>query len=203
MFRSATVLALSIAAFVVYAALGCTSSRPPPPAHLPVPVTSTTIGVGDLFGVQLVGEKDLPVEFRVAPDGTIDYPYIGRVNVVGLEPQELVDVLRKKLVEGKYLTDPQMSVIVKEYVSKKVTVIGQVGKPGEVPWSAGLKLVGALSAAAWFTPIADSNHVVLTRAVPPNKSVTAIISVDAITDGEQADIPLQAGDTIKVESRVF
>jgi protein involved in polysaccharide export with SLBB domain len=203
MFRFATALTLPFAAFVACAVPACTSSRPPPPAHLPVPVTSTTIGIGDLFGVQLVGEKDLPVEFRVAPDGTIDYPYIGRVNVVGLEPQELVDLLRKKLVAGKYLTDPQMSVIVKEYVSKRVTVIGQVGKPGEVPWSAGLKLVGALSAVGWFTPIADSNHIVLTRAVPPNKSVTAIVSVDAITDGEQADIPLQAGDTIKVESRVF
>jgi protein involved in polysaccharide export with SLBB domain len=183
--------------------VACTSTRPPPPSHLPAPVTSTTIGIGDLFNVQLVGEKDLPTEFRVAPDGTIDYPYIGRVNVIGREPQEVVDLLRGKLIAGKVLSDPQMSLIVKEYVSKRVTVIGQVGKPGEVPWSSGLKLVGALSAVGWFTQMADSNHVVLTRAIPPNKSVTAVISVDAITDGAQADIPLQAGDTIKVEARVF
>ena len=45
--------------------------------------------------------------------------------------------------------------------------------------------------------IADSNHVILTRNVGPAKTVTAIVSVDAITDGAQADIPLQAGDTIK------
>jgi protein involved in polysaccharide export with SLBB domain len=203
MFRFAAFRMFSFTVVLACTAPACTSSRPPPPAHLPVPVTSTTIGVGDLFAIQLVGEKDLPSDFRVAPDGTIDYPYIGRVNVVGLEPQELVDLLKKKLVDGKYLSNPQLSLIVKEYISKRVTVIGQVGKPGEVPWSAGLKLVGALSAVGWFTPIADSNHVILTRAVPPNRSVTAVVSVDAITDGEQADIPLQAGDTIKVESRVF
>ncbi len=192
-----------VALLLLLSLVSCTSSRPPPPAHLPAPVTSTTIGVGDLFDVQLVGEKDLPSQFRVAPDGTIDYPYIGRLNVVGLEPQELVDVLRKKLIDGRFLTNPQLSLIVKEYVSKRVTIIGQVGKPGELPWTAGLKLVGALSAVGWFTQIADSNHVILTRAVPPNRSITAIVSVDAITDGEQADIPLQAGDTIKVEARVF
>ncbi len=166
-------------------------------------MTSTTIGIGDLFTVNLVGEKELPSEFRVAPDGTIDYPYIGRMKVAGLEPQEIVDALRKRLIEGNFLTNPQMSVIIKEYTSKKVTVIGQVGKPGAVSWNEGMKLVDALSASGWFTPMADSNHVILTRAVPPNKSITAVVSVDAITDGTQADIPLQAGDTIKVDSRVF
>jgi polysaccharide export outer membrane protein len=183
--------------------VGCSSSRPPPPARLPAPVTSTTVGIGDLLAIQLVGEKDLPTDYRVAPDGTIDYPYIGRQKVAGFEPQDLVDVLRKKLVEGNYLTNPQVSLIVKEYVSKKVTVIGQVSKPGAISWAEGMKLVEALSASGWFTPMADSNHVILTRAVPPNKSITAVVSVDAITDGTQADIPLQAGDTIKVESRVF
>jgi polysaccharide export outer membrane protein len=168
-----------------------------------VPVTSTTVGVGDLLAIQLVGEKELPTEYRVAPDGTIDYPYIGRQKVAGFEPQELVDVLRKKLVEGNYLTNPQVSLIVKEYVSKKVTVIGQVTKPGAISWTEGMKLVDALSASGWFTPIADSNHVILTRTVGANKSITAVVSVDSITDGRQADIPLQAGDTIKVESRVF
>ena len=193
----------ALVAVAAFSLVACTSSRPPPPAHLPAPVTSTDVGVGDLFVVNLVGEKDLPSEFRVAPDGTIDYPYVGRVKVAGLEPQEIVDVLRKKLMDGSFLTNPQMSLIVKEYTSKKVTVIGQVGKPGPVSWTDGMKLVDAISASGWFTPMADSNHVILTRAIPPNKSVTAIVSVDAITDGTQADIPLQAGDTIKVESRVF
>jgi polysaccharide export outer membrane protein len=153
--------------------------------------------------VQIVGEKDLPTEFRVQRDGTIDFPYVGQLKVAGLEPQEVADLLKKGLVGGKYLSDPQLALTVKEYHSKRVTVIGSVGKPGNVPWSEGLKLVDALSQSGWFTAIADSNHVILTRVVSPTKTVTAVVSVDAITDGAQADIPLQAGDTIKVESRVF
>ena len=201
MFRLRALTTLLLVAAL--ALVGCTSSQAPPPAHLPAPVTSTTVGVGDAFTIELVGEKDLPSAFRIAPDGTIDYPYVGRVKVAGLEPQEIVDLLRKKLVEGKVLTNPQMSLSVKEYVSKTVTVVGQVGKPGTVSWTDGMKLVEALSQVGWFTAMADSNHVILTRAVPPNKSITAIVSVDAITDGKQSDIPLQPGDTIKVDSRVF
>jgi polysaccharide export outer membrane protein len=96
-----------------------------------------------------------------------------------------------------------MSLIVKEYVSRRVTIIGQVTKPGAVPWVDGLKIVDALSQAGWFTAQADSNHVVLTRQVSPTKTITAVISVDAITDGTRSDVLLQAGDTVKVESRVF
>jgi polysaccharide export outer membrane protein len=139
----------------------------------------------------------------VQPDGTVDIPYVGRVTVAGLEPQEVVDTIKKKLVEAKILMNPQVSLIVKEYNSKRVSVIGQVTKPGNVPFVEGMKLVDALSSAGWFTSIADSNHVILTRPISPVKTITAIVSVDAITDGQQADIPLQANDTIKVEARVF
>jgi polysaccharide export outer membrane protein len=166
-------------------------------------MTSTTVGPGDVFTVSVVGEKELPTEFRVQPDGTIDFPYVERVKVNGLEPQEVVDVLKQKLVEKKILTNPQVSVIVKQYNSKRVTVIGAVTKPGNVPWSDGMGIVDAISQAGWFTPIADSNHVILTRRTQTGSSVTAAISVEAISNGQQADIPLQAGDTVKVDQRTF
>jgi protein involved in polysaccharide export with SLBB domain len=183
--------------------LGCGGARPGPPKNLPPPIQSTMVGPGDLFEVSVVGEKDLPHEFRVQPDGSIDFPYLNRLTVAGLEPQEVVDLLRKKLVESKILVDPQVSLVVKQYASKKVVLIGQVQKPGSIPWTDGLRLVDAVSQVGGFTSIADSNHVILTRQVSKEKTVTVVIAVDAITDGAQADIPLQAGDTIKVEARVF
>lgn len=182
---------------------GCSGSRPGPPTNLPAPTLSTTVGAGDVFEVSIVGEKDLPKEYRVQPDGTIDFPYINRVKVGGLEPQDIASLLRQKLAEAKILRDPQLSVLVKQYYSKKVSIVGQVTKPGSIPWTEGMKLVDAISQSGWFTPLADSNHVTLTRNVGPGKTVTAVISVDAITDGQQGDIPLQAGDTIKIGQRVF
>ncbi len=182
---------------------GCGGSRPGPPKNLPPPVQSTVVGPGDVFEVFVLGESGLPKEYRVQPDGTIDFPYVDRLTVAGLEPQTIVDRLKSALVEKKILQDPQITLVMKQYNSKKVSVIGQVSKPGSVAWTEGMKLVDAISQSGWFTSLADSNHVLLTRNVSATKTVTAVVSVDAITDGVQADIPLQAGDTIKVDARVF
>jgi len=193
----------SLALVVALVTIGCRGSRPPPPKNLPAATASTTVGPGDVFEVYVVGETNLPKEYRVQPDGSIDFPYIDRLQVSGLEPQDIVNLVKAKLVEKKILSAPQVSLVVKQYNSKKVSVIGQVAKPGSIPWTEGMKLVDAISSSGWFTNIADSNHIILTRHVAKEKTVTVTVSVDAITDGAQADIPLQAGDTIKVEARVF
>jgi len=186
------------------AAVFACSTGAPPPRNLPAATPSTALGPGDLFQIDVVGEKDLPKEFRVQPDCSIDFPYIDRVTkVCGLEPQELVDKLRKTLKEKQILTNPQITLVVKQYASKKVSVIGQVNKPGSVPWTDGLRLFDVISQSGGFTSIADSKHVVLTRQIGGGKTVTVTVNVDGIGDGTQPDIPVQAGDTIKVDSRVF
>src|SRR4051812_20096037 len=96
------------------------AGRPKSRINLPPPTESTTVGAGDVFSMTIVGEDKLPKEFRVAPDGSVDLPYIHRVQVSGLEPQEIADVIRKKLVEGQILRDPSVAVDVKEYNSKRV-----------------------------------------------------------------------------------
>lgn len=195
-----------VASFAVAAVLAgapaCTS-YPPLPTNLPRALPSTTVGPGDVFEVHVVGEPSLPKEFKVNPDGSIDFPYVARLTVNELEPQDIASLIRKKLQEGKILNDPQVSVSVKQYNSKKVAVIGQVTKPGTIPFTDSLRLVDALSQAGWFTPLSASGHVLLTRLGKDGQSVTVEISVDAITDGKRPDIPLQAGDTIKVPERVF
>ena len=196
---------VALTSFMLAAALlaGCFNGRPPPPKNLPAPMLSTTVGPGDVFEVYVVGEKDLPKEYRVQPDGTVDFPYIDRLDVKGKEPQDIARSIKEQLEQKQILRDAQVSLIVKQYNSKRVTVIGQVSKPGSIPWTEGMKLVDAVSQSGWFTPLADSNHVILTRNAGASKTVTAVISVDAITDGAQQDIPLQAGDTVKVEQRTF
>ncbi len=180
---------------------GCPGSRAVG-AGLPRALPSTTIGPGDVFEVHVLGESNLPREYRVSPDGTIDFPYIDRLSVANKEPQDVASLIRAKLIEAKILTDPQVSVAVKQYYSKKVSVLGQVAHPGAIPYTESLRLVEAVSQAGGFTPLAQSNRVILTRQVGKG-TVTVEISVDAITDGKQPDVLLQAGDTIKVPERVF
>jgi polysaccharide export outer membrane protein len=161
------------------------------------------IGPGDLFKVSVLGEKDLPAEYRVQPDGTIDFPYLDRLQVAGLEPQQIADLIKKGLVDRKILADPQLTLVVTQYNSKKISIVGAVSKPGNLPWTEGMKLVDAISLAGGLTSLGDGDHVRITRLVGPNKTVTATVSVDDITDGKLGDVLLQAGDTIKVDQRVF
>ncbi len=62
-------------------------------------------------------------------------------------------------------------------------------------------MIQAISIAGGLTSIANGDAVRLTRSSPDGKTVTAVVSVDAITDGDAEDIPLQAGDRIYVEER--
>jgi protein involved in polysaccharide export with SLBB domain len=190
---------LVLAALVL---LGCGRSHPGPP-NLPTPSQSTVVGPGDLFEVSVLGEKDLPKVFRIQPDGSVDFPYIDRLMVAGLEPQQIEEAIKKALVDRKILSNPQVTLVVTQYNSKKVSIVGAVQKPGSLPWTEGMKLVEAISLAGGLTSLADGDHVLVTRVLPGNRTVTAAVSVDDITDGRLSDVPLQAGDTIKVGQRVF
>jgi polysaccharide export outer membrane protein len=185
-------------------AMGCGHARSSGAIALPVPTQSTTVGPGDVFAVIVTGEKDIPTEFRVQPDGTVDFPYLDRLTVGGLEPQQIEELIKKGLVERKILVAPSVTLVVKQYNSKKVSIVGAVQRPGSLPWSEGMKLVEAISASGGLTPLADGDHVRITRIVAgQSRTVSATISVDDITDGKMSDVPLQAGDTIKVDQRLF
>lgn len=182
--------------------LACAGSNKAGKSALDAPVQSTTIGPGDTFTMQIVGEKDLPAEFKVASDGTVDLPYIQRQHVAGLEPQELQSLIRRELIAGKILQDPSVVVRVTAYDSKRVTVLGQVQKPGSFPLDPGLTLLQVISLAGGLNSIADTGSVSLTRT-NGSRTTTVEVSFDDIAGGEAPDIKLQAGDKIYVRQRVF
>ena len=183
-------------------AVGCGGGNNNARLNLPAPTEKSTIGPGDLFIMEIVGEQGLPREYQVAADGSVDLPYLHTVPVVGLEPQEIARLIRKLLIEKGFLSDPSVIVQVKEYNSRRVTVLGQVSKPGTFPYSVGLTLLQAISEAGGPTGIANIDRVTLIRRVGTG-SRTVMISLGSIMEGRSADIPLQSGDRIFVDERIF
>jgi polysaccharide biosynthesis/export protein VpsN len=181
----------------------CSSGGQNQNVRLPVPSEKTAVGPGDIVLVQIVGEKDLPQEYEVSSDGTITVPYIQSLAVAGLEPRDIATLIRQRLMEKRILVDPTVVVQVKEYHSRSVIVLGQVMKPGSFPLTPGLTLMQVLSMAGGLTPIADDDSVTLTRKLNESSTRTVRVSVDAITDGKEPDMPLQAGDRIYVYQRLF
>lgn len=162
----------------------------------------TTLGPGDSFDVRVFNEESLSNTYQISPDGTIDYPLIGRITVADLNPQEIASLVAEKLKEDKFLKNPQVSVLVKEYKSKKIHILGQVKKPGTFPFQEDMSVVQAVAMAGGFTPLANQNKTTITRKIE-GKEIIIRAEVAKISKGESPDIFLQTGDIIYVPERVF
>ena len=160
------------------------------------------LGPGDTFTLEIVGEKDLPHEYQVASDGTVDFPYVHTLKVADLEAQQVARLVRERLIAEKVLSDPSVVVQVKEYASRHVTVLGQVAKPGSYPLLPGMSLIQAISQAGGLTAVASGTHVSLTRKTSKGQQ-TVEVNVEGISEGRAPDVPLQAGDQIYVRERIF
>lgn len=182
--------------------LACETQRATKTPTLSAATENTTLGPGDVFRMEIVGEKDLPKEYQVGADGTVTFPYIHVMKVAGLEPQEVSQKIRQALIDGSILTDPSVVVSVIEYRSKTVTILGQVQKPGSFPLSPGMTLLQVVSMAGGFTSIAQQSRVNLSR-MKDGKAHTVVIDVEAIYEGTSEDIFLQSGDRIYVHERIF
>jgi protein involved in polysaccharide export with SLBB domain len=197
--RKALLAACSVC--LAFSLTACAAERPKP-VSLPPVIEANTLGVGDVFVLIIVGEDKWPTEYTVAPDGTVDVPYIHRIKVIGLEPQQVTDVVRQKLIDGQFLTNPSVSVEIKAYNSKRIVVGGEVKNAGAMPLEPGMTLVRALSQAGGLTSLAKKNGVLLRRTVG-GKTRAVVVDYDAITNNQIPDVPLQAGDTIFVPQRAF
>ena len=124
-----------LAVALICAGLACARRNPVPDGTIQAVelIPEERLGIDDVFEVRVLGEQDLSGAYRISADGTIDYPFVGRVLVAGMRSGEVQELLAAKLADG-YLKKPQVSVMVKEWNSRKVSVIGQVQKPGSVPY---------------------------------------------------------------------
>lgn len=182
---------------------GCYATRPksPPPVNDPVSAAEDRIGVDDTFDVRVYGETELTGIYRVATDGSIDFPLAGRLQVAGLNPGEVQQLLVKKLREG-YLKDPQVTVTIKDRNSQKISVLGQVTRPGQVPYYPNMTIVDAIASAGGFTGIAAKNSVSLRREVS-GKIEMRVFPVADISEGRSPNVTVLPGDVLVVDERVF
>lgn len=164
---------------------------------------NTELGPGDSFDVAVFGEEELSHGYRVARDGSIDFPLVGRIEVAGLEPPAVADRIEARLREERILVRPYVSVTVTEYASKRITVMGAVSSAGQFPVSPGLTVVQAISLAGGFTALAARNDTVLTRQGADGQPRRFRIAADEISRGREQDVPVQAGDIIFVPERAF
>lgn len=155
------------------------------------------IGPEDVLQISVFSNEALSRTVPVRPDGMISLPLINDVKAAGLTPMELREALIKKLVE--FVPSPEVAVIVTEVRSFKISVIGQVMKPGRYDLKSAATIVDALALAGGFKEFAGRSRIVVIR---PEGGAQRRISFDydklSASDRAQVNIPLYPGDIVMV-----
>ncbi|MEM7447179.1 MAG: polysaccharide biosynthesis/export family protein [Myxococcota bacterium] len=162
----------------------------------------SSLGVSDIFSVRVYGEEELSGTYQVGSSGSFVFPFIGELNVAGMQPFQVAERIAEGLRAEGYLQQPQVTVLVEEYNSKKISIVGEVRNPGSFQISSGLTVAQAVSLAGGFTNIADENSTVVTRKVDGSLRRFRV-PVREVTRGRTEDFLLQSGDLIYVPQRVF
>jgi len=197
---------LRLLALAILATSGCAHEELAPAAGPkggaadPPPIAST-LGAGDLIEVRVFQEPELSGVYQVGTQGDVIFPLCKQVTVGGLTPNAAAESLRSCLA-GRFIRDPQVSVLVKEYNSKKVFVFGEVQKPGTFPFQDGMSVVQAVTLAGGFTKTAAQNSTSVTRRVGGTETKTKV-SVQDIALGKAPNFTLEPGDIVYVPESLF
>jgi polysaccharide biosynthesis/export protein len=156
------------------------------------------VGPEDLLEISVFEIPDLTRTVRVSEKGAISLPLLGEILVTGMTPTSLEGKLRE-LLASKYLEDPQVSVFVREHGSKKVSVLGAVGKPGVYEMLGTRTLLQVLSEAGGLTREVASDLFIL-RRTPGGGRERMSVNVDQLLAGQDPSINLiiQPGDIVTV-----
>lgn len=110
-------------------------------------LAADVLGPDDVLRISVYGHEDLKTETRVSADGKITFPLIGEIVVNGKSPIELEETIATSLIDGGFIHDAQVSVVVVEHVSRNVSVLGYVFKPGRYPLDSTTSLVDLIAMA--------------------------------------------------------
>ena len=119
------------------------------------------IGANDLLNIFVWKEPELTQDITVMSDGRISFPMIGEIMAEGKTVTELKDIITEKLKD--YVTDPLVTVILRESRSRPLYIIGKVNQPGLYPLTSDITILQALSIAGGFAEWADTKHIVVVR----------------------------------------
>lgn len=153
------------------------------------------IGSDDLLRIAVFEHPELSLDVRVSKTGNITFPLLGEIPVNGLSAHDLEQVLIRKLDEGGFVHRAQASVLITDYQSQKVAVMGQVMKPGQYALTTTSHALDALALAGGPVTGSAADEAMLVRA----NGSRVTIDLQKMFEGDPGQNPqLVGGDSIYV-----
>ena len=183
-----------------------TGEKSPKPAATPGAQSAATmaaenpnfvIGQNDVLDISVWKEPDISRRVPVRPDGKISLPLLNDIQAAGLTPMQLQTQITEKL--KKFLTEPQVTVIVGEINSRRIYILGEANRPGAYPLLPNMTVLQAISGAGGFTQFANSSKVRVLR-MENGKQLSFNFNYKDVIQGKNIDqnIVLKPGDSIVV-----
>jgi len=194
----ATSRAVALAA-LLGALSGCAmfGTATPPPEEARAPGEEAyVIGIPDLLRVAVWKHPDLSVDAPVRRDGKISVPLLDDVQAAGRTPEELKAAISERL--SKFISRPNVTVIVVSPDSQTVTVVGGVAQSGPVPLRRRMGAVEAVAAAGGFSPWANKRDIRVIRVVDGEKASYRVDYHGYLQGKADADLVLRPGDVVVV-----
>lgn len=160
-------------------------------------VDDYVIGPGDLLKIEVFQVQDYNRTVRVSTTGRISLPLIGAVEAAGRTASSLEADLAQKLA-ADYIQNPFVSVFIEEYASQKVTIEGEVKKPGVFPLRGRISLLEVVALAEGFVELSDQNRVQVFRRPANEPGQMLVFDVEAIRSGKISDPVMQGNDVVIV-----
>jgi polysaccharide export outer membrane protein len=155
------------------------------------------VGERDVLRVTVYDHPDLTTVGRVSGEGTFFFPFLGDVKVKGLTIPQIAVKISSQLADG-YIVNPQVSVFIEEYRSRKVLLIGEVTRPGPYELTGPTTLLELLSRAGLLSGNAG-DEAIIKRKLSEGEQTVKIDLGRLIEKGDTTvDLVLQDGDTIYI-----
>lgn len=156
------------------------------------------VGAGDLLSIVFWRDKDMSSDVTVRPDGKISLPLINDITAAGYAPEEL----RAKIAEAasKFITEPDVTVVVREIRSRNVYIVGAVAKPGAYPLNSDMKVLQLISLAGGLLEFAKSKDIAIQRTESNGEEKRLPFNYDNVFKGKNSkdNIVLKPNDTVVV-----
>lgn len=159
--------------------------------------TPYVIGPGDLLHISVWRNATLDRVVTVRPDGYISFPLLNDVRAVGMTPEQLQETIKVQL--GRFVSNPEVAVVVQQVHSFVVSVLGEVKKPGRYEFNASVTVLDVLAQAGGLTDFAKESSIVVIRK-NGNSRERIPFNYDAATSGKEAGglLEVRPGDIVVV-----
>ncbi|MCI5140320.1 MAG: hypothetical protein D3909_00965 [Candidatus Electrothrix sp. ATG1] len=155
------------------------------------------IGAGDVLSIKVYDHEELTVKVRVSERGVIEFPLIGEVHVGGLGIRAAAKRIETGLGDG-YIVEPQVTIFVEQFKSKKVVVFGPVHSPGLIELNASITLLELISKVGGLKDNAGQTATIKRQENGTQKNILIDLERLIRSGDPQENIEIQGGDTVSI-----